>query len=85
MTDLKSDYDAHKITESIVIDGDLTKPVWQNAKKTGRFVDMASGSPGFYDTRSACVWNDTHLYVGFWIEEKIKVIYIHNNIRHAAT
>ena len=69
MDDLNADYDAHKIAESIVIDGDLTKPVWQNAKKSGRFVDMASGSPGFYDTRSACVWNDSHLYVAFWIEE----------------
>jgi hypothetical protein len=62
-------YIACRTSTPIVVDGDLTKPVWSHAARSSRFVDMASGTPGFYDTRMACVWNDTHLYVAFWIEE----------------
>ena len=69
MTTKKHDYLAYRTTEKLTIDGDLTKPIWQKAVKSQRFVDMASGDPGFYDTRMACIWNDEFLYVGFWIEE----------------
>ena len=71
MTSTYPDYDAHKIADTLVIDGDLTKAVWQNAQKTKRFVDMATGSPGFYDTRSACVWNDMHLYIASGLRSRI--------------
>ncbi len=30
---------------------------------------MAAGTPAFYDTRMAALWDDTYLYIGFWIEE----------------
>lgn len=62
-------YTAKKITDSILIDGNLTKPVWQNAAWSHRFVDMVTGEPGMYDTKSAILWNDTHLYVAFRAEE----------------
>lgn len=62
-------YVAHRTTSPIVVDGDLTKPEWTSAARSSRFVDMASGNPGFYDTRVACLWSDTHFFVGFWIEE----------------
>ena len=39
------------------------------APKSPRFVDMASGTPGLYDTRMAALWDETYLYVGFWVEE----------------
>jgi hypothetical protein len=30
---------------------------------------MATGQPALLDTQAAALWDDTHLYVGFWIEE----------------
>ncbi len=69
MTSQATDYTAQKINERLEINGDLTKRAWQNATKSQRFVDMATGGPAFYDTRSACIWTDEHLYIGFWVEE----------------
>ena len=62
-------YTAQKITEAIAVDGDLTKAVWQSAVWSPRFVDMVTGAPGLYDTRTALLWTDTHLYVAFRAEE----------------
>jgi hypothetical protein len=53
----------------IAIDGNLDKPVWRQAPKSPRFVDLVTGEPGFFDTRIACLWDERALYVGFWIEE----------------
>jgi len=52
-----------------VIDGDLNKPAWREAARSGRFVDMVTGEPALLDTRMAALWDDQALYVGFWIEE----------------
>ncbi|GAA4465814.1 hypothetical protein GCM10023189_46990 [Nibrella saemangeumensis] len=62
-------YTARKISETLEINGDLTKPVWQAATWSHRFVDMVTGAPGLYDTRAAILWNDTHLYIAFYAEE----------------
>ncbi|MBO0936960.1 carbohydrate-binding family 9-like protein [Fibrella sp. HMF5335] len=62
-------YTCRKITGPLTIDGDLTKPVWQQALRSPRFVDMVTGGPALYDTRSAALWDDTNLYVAFWAEE----------------
>ena len=62
-------YTARKITGPLTINGDLTKPDWQQAERSHRFVDMVTGEPGLYDTRSAALWDDTHLYIAFWAEE----------------
>jgi len=43
-------YTCYKINQSIQIDGDLNKPVWQKAIHSPRFVDMITGVPGFYNT-----------------------------------
>jgi hypothetical protein len=51
------------------IDGHLTDTCWQQAPRTPRFVDLISGEPTIHDTRAAILWDDDHLYVGFWIEE----------------
>ena len=53
----------------IRVDGHLDEAAWQRAPKSPRFVDMASGAPGFFDTRVATLWDDENFYVGFWIEE----------------
>lgn len=51
------------------IDGDLEKPEWQAAAKSPRFVDMGDGSPAWYDTRAAILWDDEALYIGFWVQD----------------
>ena len=60
---------AHRVSTPLVIDGKLAEAAWQRAPKSQRFVDMATGGPALYDTRAAVLWDDAHLYVGFWIEE----------------
>jgi hypothetical protein len=64
-----ADYICEKTKENIVVNGDLNKPVWQQAKKSARFVDMVTGDPAMFDTRAAALWNDEFLYIAFWIEE----------------
>ncbi|MFM9910545.1 MAG: carbohydrate-binding family 9-like protein [Chitinophagaceae bacterium] len=65
----RSDYKAKKITTSIVIDGNIKKEVWQNAQWSHRFVDMVTADLGMYNTQTAILWNDTHLYIAFIAEE----------------
>src|SRR4051812_31732588 len=62
-------YTAHQIFEQLEVDGDLSKPAWQKAVRSPRFVDMVTGQPAFYHTEAALVWNKEFLYVAFWIEE----------------
>ena len=64
-----SDYTAKKIDTSIAIDGNIKKAIWENAAWSKRFVDMVTGSPGMYNTQTAILWNDTHLYIAFEAEE----------------
>ena len=63
------DYQAKKIDESIIIDGDVGKEVWKNAHWSKRFVDLVTGEAGMYNTQTAILWNDTHVYVAFLAEE----------------
>ena len=65
----KPDYIAQKISRSINIDGNIKKEVWQDAKWSKRFVDMFSGQPGMYNTQTALLWNNMHLYIAFIAEE----------------
>jgi hypothetical protein len=62
-------YTCYRTPTRIRVDGDLTKPAWQQAPKSGRFVDMVTGYPGWFDTRCAALWDETHLYIAFWVEE----------------
>jgi hypothetical protein len=62
-------YQCLRTPDPITINGRLDHEVWQKAPKSPRFVDMVTGVPGFLDTRMAAVWDDTYLYVGFWVEE----------------
>jgi hypothetical protein len=53
----------------MTIDGSLDKAVWRKAFQSQRFVDMTSGSPGWFNTRAAALWDDQNFYVAFWVEE----------------
>jgi hypothetical protein len=62
-------YICYRATEPIEINGDLTKPVWANAPRSPRFVDVVNGRPALLDTRAAALWDDDYLYIGFWLDE----------------
>jgi len=62
-------YTAKKIQDAISIDGNLYKDVWQQAAWSKRFVDMVNGQPGMYNTQTALLWNEHHLYIAFTAEE----------------
>lgn len=62
-------YTCFRTPAPIVVDGDLRKRAWAKAPRSPRFVDLVTGEPGFFDTRMACLWDESALYVGFWIEE----------------
>ncbi len=63
------DYIAKKITASIAVDGNIYKEPWQSAQWSRRFADMVTGQPGLYNTQTALLWSDTHLYIAFRAEE----------------
>ena len=69
MTSKEADYNAKKISDSIRIDGNIHKKIWQSAAWSERFVDMVTGEPGMYHTQVAILWNETHLYIAFQAEE----------------
>jgi hypothetical protein len=60
---------AHRARGPITVNGDLDKPAWRDVPRSPRFVDMVSGEPALYETRVACQWDDSHLYVAYWAEE----------------
>lgn len=64
-----SSYVAQRVSHPLALDGSLTDPAWQAALKSPRFSDMATGDPAIFDTRSAVLWDDENLYIGFWVEE----------------
>jgi len=64
-----TDYTAKKIAHAIQVDGNIQKPVWQNAVWSKRFVDMVTGQAGMYNTQTALLWNDEQLYIAFTAEE----------------
>ncbi|MEI7583667.1 MAG: carbohydrate-binding family 9-like protein [Saprospiraceae bacterium] len=66
---MQPDYLAKRTTELIDIDGNIHKEVWQKAEWSKRFVDMTTGDSGMYNTQTAILWNDTHLYIAFVAEE----------------
>jgi len=62
-------YTAQRVDAPPTIDGRLDEPCWRNAVRSPRFHDLVHATPGRFDTRAAVLWDDEHLYVGYWIEE----------------
>ena len=62
-------YTARRASSPIVVDGRLDEADWQAAERSPRFADLIGGRPGIHDTRAAVLWDDTNLYVGYWVEE----------------
>jgi hypothetical protein len=62
-------YTCYRTAQPLTIDGDLTKPAWQHAQRSPRFVDVVTGRPAQLDTRAAALWDDDNLYIAFWLDE----------------
>lgn len=62
-------YKCYRTRSPLLIDGKLDEAAWQKAPQSPRFIDVIGGNPGIYDTRSALLWDDQHLYIAFWCEE----------------
>ena len=63
-------YTCYRAAGPIVVDGHLSEESWQLVPKSPRFEDLEEqGRPALFDTRAAMLWDDTYLYVGFWLEE----------------
>ena len=62
-------YTAYRAQKPLQIDGRLDEESWRLAPRSPRFVDLITGRPTVHDTRAAVLWDDTYLYVGFWVEE----------------
>lgn len=62
-------YTAYHVARPIKVDGKLNEACWKQAPRSSRFVDILSGAPTLYDTRVAVLWDETNLYVGFWLQE----------------
>ena len=64
-----AEYTAYRTVDPISVDGHLDEPSWLMAPRSPRFRDLVKGCPGLHDTRAAVLWDDSCLYVGFWVEE----------------
>src|SRR5580658_1869809 len=62
-------YTCYRAAGPIVVDGKLDEPSWMAAPKSTPFVDIVTGEAAWFDTRVALLWDDEHLYFGFWVEE----------------
>jgi hypothetical protein len=62
-------YTCRKAKEAFPIDGNLEKPVWKQAEKSRRFVDLVTGDRAILNTQMAALWDDRALYVAYWVDE----------------
>jgi hypothetical protein len=62
-------YPCRRTKTPVTVDGRVSREPWISAEWSPRFADMAGGSPGWWDTRAAALWDDDALYVAFKIEE----------------
>ncbi len=62
-------YTCYRAAGPIRIDGRLDEPSWKLAPRSTPFVDIVTGTPAWFDTRVALLWDETHLYFGFTAEE----------------
>lgn len=62
-------YQARRVGEPLIIDGNLDEPAWQRAERSPSFRDLVDGSAHVHETHAAVLWDETHLYVGYWVQE----------------
>ncbi len=62
-------YTAYRTEMLLTIDGHLDEAAWQAAPRSPRFRDLISGDATIHNTQAALLWDDTHLYVAYWVED----------------
>jgi len=62
-------YTAYHISQPVKVDGNPNEKVWQAAPRSPRFADIITGAAAMYETKAAILWDDTNLYVAYWVEE----------------
>ncbi|XP_064603571.1 uncharacterized protein LOC135468988 [Liolophura sinensis] len=62
----------HLKEQTIAVDGDLNDPAWEEVPWTEKFVDLRGTDypKPLYDTRVKIRWDDTHLYVGAYLQDE---------------
>ncbi|MEC3907181.1 carbohydrate-binding family 9-like protein [Tamlana sp. 2201CG12-4] len=56
-------YTAHKISETITIDGKADEAVWAKAKWTNDFIDIEGDKTPKYQTRVKMLWDENYYYI----------------------
>ncbi len=71
-------YQAARTAEAPTIDGRLDEIAWADASTTESFVDIQGENhpDPTWTTRARILWDDTHLYVGAWLEEPHLLIWL---------
>lgn len=64
-------YTALRVNEPMVVDGKLDESAWQKATRSPRFVDILTGGATIHNTQAAVVWDQTNLYVAYWVQEPL--------------
>ena len=69
--DAARNYQAVRTADAPTIDGRLDEASWADAPTTESFVDIRGEDhpDPTWTTRARILWDDTHLYVGAWLEE----------------
>ncbi|NND07737.1 MAG: carbohydrate-binding family 9-like protein [Saprospiraceae bacterium] len=62
-------YNCYRVADPIWVDGKINEGIWGQVNKSDPFRDLVSGDDTYLDTRVALVWDDTNLYVAYWVEE----------------
>ena len=62
-------YTCYRTPNAPQIDGTLRDAVWKRAPRSTPFVDIVDGSPAWFQTTVALLWDETSLYFGFEAEE----------------
>ena len=62
-------YTARRASSPIVVDGRLDEADWRAAERSPRFADLIGGTPWHPRHARRVLWDDTYLYVGYWVEE----------------
>lgn len=61
-------YVCKRTAEPIVVDGRLDEAVWERAEWSAPF-GLIAGGPASVETRVALLWDDTHLYAAYRVED----------------
>ena len=62
-------YYCYRVADPIRIDGKLDEAIWSQVERSHAFKDLISGEDTYLKTQAALVWDDTNIYVAYWVEE----------------